>query len=109
MPGIVDPVVDVVRVLQETMEIDLGIVEGQVEDLVHVTIISYHLGSDLLDIISELDDAVCTALFDSCGQVVGIICSSADGFEDTVMRFRVSFSVIVLDEIVIISNLVRRS
>ena len=107
MPSVVDPVVDVVRVLQEAMEFDLGIVEGQVEDLVHVTIISYHLGSDLLDIISELDDSVCTALFDSCGQVVGIVCSSADGFEDTVMRFRVSFSIFVLDEAVIISSLNR--
>jgi len=109
MPSVVDPVVDVVRVLQETIEIDLSIVERQVEDFVHIATISYHLGSDLLDIISKLDDSVCTALFDSCGQVVRIICSPADGFEDTVMRCRVSFSIFVLDETGIISSLVRRS
>jgi len=40
MPSVVDPIVDIIRVLQETMEIYLGIVEGQVEDFVHITIIS---------------------------------------------------------------------
>lgn len=107
MPSVVDPVVDVVRVLQETMEIDLSIVQCKVEDLVHVTTISYHLGGDLLDIISELDDSVCTALYNGSCQVVGIICSSADRFEDTVMRFRVAFSIFVLDETVILSSLNR--
>jgi hypothetical protein len=109
MPSVVDPVVDIVRVLQEPMEIDLSIVEGQVEDFVHVTTISPEPRGDLLDIISELDDSICTALFDSCGQIVGIVCSSADGFEDTVMRFRVSFSVLIFDEPIVLSWLKGRS
>jgi hypothetical protein len=67
MPSVVDPVVDIIRVLQETMEVDLSIVERQVEDFVHVTTISSEPQGDLLDIISELDDSICTALFDRCG------------------------------------------
>jgi hypothetical protein len=109
MPSIVDPVIDIIRILQEAVEIDLGVVEGQVEDFVHVTTISSSLEVDLLEIVSELDDSICTALVDSCGQVIGIVCSSADGFEDTVMRFRVSFSVFVFDIIVILSSFKRRS
>jgi hypothetical protein len=109
MPSVVDPVIDIIRVLQEPMEIDLSIVECQIEDLVHIATISPEPQGDLLDIISELDDSVRTALFDGCGQVVGIVCSSADGFEDTVMRFRVSFSVLILDEPVILSWLKGRS
>jgi hypothetical protein len=109
MPSIVDPVVDIIRVLQEAVEIDLGVVEGQVEHFVHVTTISSSLELDLLEIISELDDSICTALFNSCGQVVGIVCSSPDGFEDTMMRFRVSFSVLVFDIIVILSSFEGRS
>ena len=67
MPSVVDPVVDIIRVFQEPMEVDLSVVEGQVEDFVHIATISHHLGSDSLDIISELDDSICTALFDRCG------------------------------------------
>jgi hypothetical protein len=67
MPSIVDPIIDVVRVLQEPVEIDLGIVKGQVEDLVHITIISSNRRRDSLNIISELDYAICTALGHSCG------------------------------------------
>jgi hypothetical protein len=109
MPSIIDPVTDVVRVPQEPMEIDLGIVKGQVEDFVHIATISLVPQGDLLDIVSELDDSIRTALFDSCGQVVGIVCSSADGFENTVVRFRVSFSVFVLDESIVLSSFKGRS
>lgn len=56
MPSIIDPVLDIVRVLEETKEIHLGIMQSQVQDLVHVAVrkpgprASDDIG-DILDIV----------------------------------------------------------
>ena len=100
VPRVVGPIIDVVRVLDEAVKVYRAITQGQVEDLVEVTIgrrsAFCELTDNLLDRIRERNHPVFPALIDGADEVVRIILRTSESMKGAIMCRTASAAILIL-------------